>query len=69
MWKTYTWECWHNRPKMEKISCNWTVKCKFVWKVLALFLVIGLYFLQILIQIGYFLTLPFAIINEYLRRW
>lgn len=67
MWETYTWECWHDKPKMEKINCNWEVKCNFRWKILALFLMIGLYFLQILIQIGYFLTLPFAIINEFLR--
>lgn len=67
MRETYTWECWHDRPKMEKIDIICDAKIKFRWKVLVFFLMISLYFLQILVQIVYFLTLPFAMINEYLR--
>lgn len=63
----YRWECWHNRPKFEKVRVNWKAKTLIKWKIVAFFLLIWIYFLEFLIQIIYFLTLPFAFVNEFLR--
>lgn len=67
-WEYYNFECWYYRPKFHILShINFKVEAPLRWKIIAVLYIPLWYILQILIQVVYFVTLPFALVNEIIR--
>ena len=67
----YRWECWHDRPSYYSLSEIKAVfrlyRERFGGKGIAVYVIALL--TTMIIWLLYTLTLPFAFINEWARRW